>query len=128
MAWIGLSVIAAPKNISAKTPTFGAIENVNLTGVQWKCLALGVFEVNFSKYNFFLSWGELIFGVELRGKIRWSSDKPISNNDSLSTIIWHSGKWNKLSLDSHKASVAGPTTEIKLTKYDFLWQPPDHYL
>lgn len=41
------------KNSATESPTFGAIAMVNPTGVQWKGLDLGEFDVNFNKYKFF---------------------------------------------------------------------------
>lgn len=43
------------RNGAPDSLTFGAIVKVNLTGVQWRGLALREFRVNFSKYKF-LFW------------------------------------------------------------------------
>lgn len=46
-------------NSALELPTFGVMAKVNLTGVQWKNLALGEFGMKFSKCKFFLFWREL---------------------------------------------------------------------
>lgn len=64
------SMVQGPKYGAPDLSTFGASANINLTEMQWKDLALKEFVVNFSKYEFFSFWCELIFWGELTQNIR----------------------------------------------------------